>query len=547
MIPRGILLCILLPVLVTTSAQSPPTTYLIRFNNKSGTPFAPDAPEAFLSPRAIDRRAVQGISVDSTDLPVDPVYITTVLAQGDVQLVNRSKWFNAITVRTSDTVALAAIGELPFVTQVVLTRRLHGPAPDAGKFTRPMDARGGRGGGDADYGPSFNQLALMNGQVLHELDARGQGMLIGVLDSGFDGVDSLPAFAELRDRGGITLTRDMVEHDGDVYADHWHGRSVLSCMAGIIQGQLIGSAPDADYVLLRSEDAGTENLVEEDNWIAAAELADSIGCDVINTSLGYTVFDDSLLNHAYADMNGTTTRISIAAGMAAQKGMIPVCSAGNSGETAWYHIGAPADAIDILAVGAVNSDGQSAAFSSRGPSADGRVKPDVCAVGEGAIGLRLEGDSIAAINGTSFAAPILAGMVACLWQLHPDRSAHDIMFAVRSSAHLWSDPNDSLGYGIPDFQQAHDHLTLTSGIPGTPDHHGIIAYPLPFVDHLTVMVPEGDGNRAALHDPMGRIVWSAPVSGTGPVTLSDAALRTLAPGAYILRVRGHSSMVVKGD
>ena len=196
---------------------------------------------------------------------------------------------------------------------------------------------------------------------------------------------------------------------------------------------MLGTAPNADYVLLRTENADSEFIVEEDNWVSGAEIADSIGCDVLNTSLGYTEFDDTAQNHTYADLDGQTARISIAAGIASRKGMIPVNSAGNSGEDDWHYIGAPADAFDILAVGAVNNERMVAPFSSRGPSADGRVKPDVCAVGWGAIGLGIDGLRPDPLNGTSFSSPITCGLVACLWQLHRDKSAHEVMDAVRQA------------------------------------------------------------------------------------------------------------------
>ncbi|MEZ4806966.1 MAG: S8 family serine peptidase [Flavobacteriales bacterium] len=511
-----------------------PATYWVRFTDKSATPYSIDQPEAFLSERAIQRRAAQGITLDEQDLPVDPNYIATVLAQGDVTLVNRSKWFNAITIRTEDPLALAAVQGLPFVVAVENTRSLQGSGPGEEHLAPPVD-HGERGGDITDYGPSFLQIAMMNGHVLHGMEAKGQGLLIGVLDSGFDRVDELPAFEALRAREGIIHTRDMVVHDGDVFADHWHGRSVLSTMVGQLEGLLKGTAPEADYVLLRTEDADSEFLVEEDNWVAGAELCDSLGCDVLNTSLGYTVFDDSLQDHTYADMNGQVTRISIAADIAARKGMIPVISAGNSGESEWHYIGAPADAVDILAVGAVGDVGNSAPFSSYGPSADGRVKPDVAAMGWGAIGLRFEGDSIAPLNGTSFAAPILAGLVACLWQLHPDRTAQDIMDAVRRSASQFDTPDDRLGYGIPDLLAAHDHLVMTTTVHEAHEHVGVTLFPVPFTDRLTVVGAEGQEMNIALCDPIGRVVLSRTMKAVGgPIELHG--LGDLPEGAYLLHV-----------
>lgn len=521
------------------AAQIGPDTYWVQFTDKDATPYSIGEPEQFLSARSIARRQAQGIAIDETDLPVDPAYISAVLATGSVQLVNRSKWFNAITIRSTDALALDAIGQLPFVSNVRATRRLmlESPPPQE-KFT--LEAPPSmmlRGGQPEDYGLSWNQIFIHNGHLLHAFDAKGQGMLIGVLDSGFEDADSLAAFADLRAREGIVLTRDMVNHDGDVYDDHWHGRSVLSCMTGILPGYLQGTAPMADYALVRTEEVAFEMVVEEDNWVAGAELLDSLGCDVLNTSLGYTTFDDSLLDHTYEQLDGLTTRITIAAGMASQKGMIPVQSAGNNGWSPWHYISAPADANDILAVGAVGNQGQFAGFSGWGPSADGRVKPDVMAVGWGAIGLRLEGDSVASINGTSFSSPIMAGLVACLWQLHPERSAHDVMDAVRRSAHLWLAPNDSMGYGIPDFMVAHAWLELTAGVKDEAAQGGMLVSPNPFDRGVRVGAPGArDGlARIVIIDALGRTAAEQ-----GIMMRSESAglsgLESLSPGTYMFRV-----------
>ena len=538
MILRFTLLCCTACVL-TAAAQTGPDTYWVQFTDKDATPYSIGEPAQFLSARAITRRQVQGISLDETDLPVAPAYVSAVLATGDVQLINRSKWFNAITIRSTDQVALDAIGLLPFVSTVRVTRRLVAQPPQPiDKFTlEAPPAITARGGQPEDYGLSWPQILIHNGHLLHAFEAKGQGMLIGVLDSGFEDADSLAAFDDLRAREGVLLTRDMVNHDGDVYDDHWHGRSVLSCMTGILPGYLQGTAPLADYALVRTEEVAFEMVVEEDNWVAGAELLDSLGCDVLNTSLGYTTFDDSLLDHTYEQLDGLTTRISIAAGMAAQKGMIPVQSAGNNGWSAWHYISAPADAIDILTVGAVNDQGQYAGFSSYGPSADGRVKPDVMAVGWGAVGLRPEGDSTAYINGTSFSSPIMAGLVTCLWQLHPDRTAHDVMDAVRRSAHLWLSPNDSMGYGIPDFMVAHAWLDLTSDVQEGAASHEMLIFPNPFTQILAIGAPAGrDGSaRFTIIDAMGRVAHEGSATMRSGFATIDG-LDALAPGAYLFRL-----------
>ncbi|MEZ4755764.1 MAG: S8 family serine peptidase [Flavobacteriales bacterium] len=525
-------------VALMSLAQTGPDLYWVQFTDKSNTPYSISTPEAFLSERAIARRQAQGIAIDELDLPVDPAYISAVLATGDVQLVNRSKWFNAITIRTMDAGALGAIGELPFVSQMRMGAERPGATPVVDKLRAPAYPFVERGGGEALYGPSFRQIEMLNGHLLHELEARGEGMLIGVLDSGFDRVNEIDGFTELRSREGIVAARDMVDHDGDVFNDHDHGRSVLSCMAANLPGLLVGTAPEADYVLVRTEEVAYERVVEEDNWVAGAEYCDSLGCDVLNTSLGYTTFDEGLGDHTYEDMNGATARISIAASIAASRGMIPVNSAGNSGSSAWYYIGAPADAADILAVGAVNSDAQVVPFSSRGPSSDGRVKPDVSAMGAGVTVLNGEPGGIAQVNGTSFSSPITAGLVACLWQLHPERTAQQIMHAVRQSASHWTTPNDSIGYGIPNFLQAHEFLAATVGVEER-SGSALELYPVPFQTQLMLRSSEAAGQQVQVRvlDLSGRTVLSAPrrVGDAGVLQLDLAALSN---GTYVVQVMG---------
>lgn len=527
---------------VQAAAQTAPDTWLVSFTDKENTPYSLSDPGVFLSERAIQRRQVQGIALDALDLPVDPAYIAQVLAQGDVQLVNRSKWFNTITIRTTDEDALVAIAALPFVHGMRGARSAIVPSPPIEKFG-PMPGAGPRGGDEEEYGASYHQVAMMNGHMLHGLEARGEGMVIGVLDSGFLGVDVLPGFESLRQREGILFTRDMADHDGDVYLDHWHGRSVLSCLAVEIPGVYMGTAPRADYVLLRTEVAAMEYVVEEDHWASGAELCDSLGVDIINTSLGYTTFDDPEQDHSYGDLDGLTTRISMASSIAASRGMVPVTSAGNQGASDWHHISAPADAIGILAVGAVNADGDPAWFSGHGPSADGRVKPDVAAMGQGTLALGFDGLEVQPLNGTSFSAPLVAGLVACLWQLHPQRTAADIIEAVRQSASHYNDPQPQLGHGIPDFMTAHAWLTLTT--QATPDAAtDLVVFPNPFQDRITITAPELRGLvRIELFDAMGRCAWRKDAVADGVITFGD--LDRLATGPFVLRLWHEGSIMTR--
>ncbi|MBK7085236.1 MAG: S8 family peptidase [Flavobacteriales bacterium] len=523
-------------------AQTAPGTYLIEFTDKNGTPYSLNQPEAYLSPRALDRRARQSIAVDPTDLPVDPAYVSALLAAGNIQLVGTSRWQNSATIRTTDTLALDTLAQLPFVQNL---RCLHDGTVRPGRVRSkwPEELRNSVDAPyEQHYGRGFRQLSMINGHLLHEAGARGEGILLGILDSGFDNADILPAFAPLRARNGIVLTADLVTGDGNVYQDHWHGRSVLSIIVAQLPGELVGAAPNVNVALVRTEDAATEYIVEEDNWVRGAEILDSLGCDVLNTSLGYTQFDDSTQDHSATDLDGLTTRISIASGMAAKKGMIVVNSAGNSGQSDWYRISAPADALGILAVGAVGSLRESAPFSGHGPSADGRVKPDVCAMGWGTAGLDIDGIHIAAINGTSFSAPLVAGGVACLWQLHPDRSAADVMAAVRGSASHHAHPDVDFGYGIPDLWRAHllldgdDRTDLTEV-----EFYNVM--PVPFADHFEVELFTGaeDLLQVDLFDMLGRPVWAIQEHLDNRtyqrIWIADARLANLAAGPYVLRLR----------
>lgn len=527
------------------AAQTAPATYWVQFTDKAHTPYSLSEPQAYLSPRAIQRRMRQGIPIDSLDLPVDPAYIAQLLDAGNFQLLNVSKWFNATTIRSTDTLALDSLGLLPFVHVVRITcdGRLR-PARHPEKFASEKTYW-------QDYGDSFRQVEMMNGHLLHEAGgAKGQGMMIGVLDAGFRDADVLPGLADLRSRNGIILTRDLVEAGGNVYSEHYHGRSVLSIMAGHVPGQLEGTAPLAEYVLLRTENSASEYPVEEDNWVSGAEICDSIGCDVLNTSLGYTTFDDPAQDHTPADLNGTTSHMTLAADIATRKGMIPVNSAGNEGTSNWHSIGIPADAFDILAVGAVTSDGLHAAFSSYGPTADGRTKPDVSAMGQAAIGLNVSGTETGPINGTSFSSPMVAGLVACLWQLHQDRTAHEIMDAVRRSASQYNQPDDALGFGIPDFWRAH-LLLLGRDLTSLSAPAALSLVPVPFSQYLDVEIYSGNAGSMSLtiYDVLGKLLWSTR-TGLEPnrysrVRIQNDLLTNLRAGMYIAEVQVGDSHLVQ--
>ena len=472
-----------------------PKKYWVMFTDKNNTPFTLSQPLQFLSQKAIDRRQKQNIQLKENDLPVNPDYVAQVAATGAIVL-NRSKWFNAVSVQVEDSGIVAQIQLLPFVSQVnqvakfKLKTKSDQLIEDLVKlYQQAQEKKGAKKqaaspGDDEFYGDADKQIKMLNGNKLHEMGLMGQGVTIAVLDGGFYLVNQFPLFDSLRSSGRLLGTRDFVAGGISVFEDATHGMSVLSTMAGFIPGLYVGTAPKASYWLLRTEDTGSEYQIEECNWISGAEFADSVGADLINSSLGYTVFNDTATSHTYSQLNGNTTRITIGADLAASKGILVVNSAGNSGADPWRYIGAPADGDSVLAIGAVTSEKNPASFSSFGPSADGRIKPNVTAMGQQTALLLSSGD-IARSNGTSFSSPVIAGMSACLMQAHPEATAMQVFKAIEQSADQYENPDDSKGFGIPDYLEA--HLILARAASNKVVVDSIVnVYPNPFIEGLTL-------------------------------------------------------------
>jgi len=459
------------------------TCYWVSFTDKSGTPFSLDFPEDFLSQRALERREKQNITVDSLDLPVNPDYIEQVLGL-DAELVHSSKWLNGITVRTCrDSFPEKAL-QLDFVSEVELTKTTINNKSAVNKFLDPF-APGQLLEIDTTlYGMSAYQISQINGQFLHNQDYKGQNMQIAVLDAGFYNADQYPAFDSLWHDGRVLGTRDFVYPGSDVYKNNYHGMSVLSIMAGNKHGQLIGTAPKASYWLIRTEDINSEFLIEEDNWVAGAEFADSVGVDIINSSLGYFIFDDSTMNHTYSDMDGHTTRVTKAANIAASRGILVFASAGNEGNknNDWKYIIAPSDGDSVIGVGAVNKEGVAAPFTSYGPSSDNEVKPNITAMGWNTVVQKSNG-TFGTGNGTSYSSPVMAGIAACLWQANPNATASQIKLAIEKSAHLYINPDSLLGFGIPDMMIA-DQILKTTLLDHYETHANWLVYPNPADDYL---------------------------------------------------------------
>jgi serine protease AprX len=452
---KGIVLCLLLNLFFWNgNAQS--TRYIIRFTNKGNNAFTLSNPTAYLSQRAIDRRTRYHIAIDSLDLPVTKSYIDSVLASGSVTLLNASKWLNSITIKTTDAAALARIRSFSFVINAdSIAARLIENVPGKGDRLDANYLVARMFGTESfyNYGQSFQQIHIHNGEFLHDIGLRGQSMIIGILDAGYNNYTSLSAFDSVNAKGQVLGVYDFVDHDNSVVEDNAHGMECFSIIAANIPGQFVGSGPKALFYLFRTEDVNSEYPIEEHNWVCGAEKADSAGADVISSSLGYTTFDNAAFNHTYPDMNGRTTMAAIGATIAARKGLLIFNSAGNDGANSWHYISTPADADSIVTVGAVSTTGQPASFSSFGPTSDGRIKPDVASVGQGTI-IETPTNLIASGSGTSFACPNMAGLGTCLWQGFQEFNNIKIIQALQQSGSITSAPDNHIGYGIPDMKKA---------------------------------------------------------------------------------------------
>lgn len=430
--------------------------YWVKFKDKNGTPYSLSNPSAFLTSESIWRRTAFNIPFDFTDLPVTPSYISQVDNITDVTVLYASKWLNGVVVSITNTTVLTAINALPFVlnSNQVNKYRLSDPellVPETPVQTaaRPQEVKNTASA--YNYGRSYWQNHQLNVDCLHDVGLRGQGIIIAVLDNGFHNVDIIPVFDSLRSYGNIKGTRDFVNGGTNVYNSGDHGTMVLSCMGANQPGLIVGSAPMASYWLLRTEEDNSEKISEEYNWIRGAEFADSVGARILTTSLGYTTFDNPSQNHTISQLDGRTAPMSIAANIAARKNIFVINAAGNgNGSGTWNYIGVPADADSICTVGAIDSLNIVTSFSSIGPTADGRIKPDLVARG-GNTWVTMVNGQCAAGNGTSFSTPVLAGAVACMMLAHQSYSSMLLLDTLKHTASNAASPNNSIGWGKPNL------------------------------------------------------------------------------------------------
>jgi serine protease AprX len=509
-----------LVLLFTVVTEAQHTRHIIELKNKNGTAYTLSNPSAYLSAKAIERRTRYKIAIDSTDLPVTAAYLDSIRSVPNVTILNVSKWLNQVAVRTNDPAALTKIAAFPFVKSsapIGSVNRASGRSSDKkqhGEKDKKVLLRTEEAqlANSLNYGNSFNQVHMHEGEYLHNLGFSGQGMTIALLDAGFFAYKTNPAFDSLRLQNRILGEWDFVANQQSVNEDDAHGMYCLSTLAANRPGVMVGTAPHAKYYLYRTEDAPTEFPIEEQNWAAAAERADSLGVDMISSSLGYTEFDDHSFDHSHAERNGNTTIITRAADLAAKKGILVMNSAGNSGAqtTDLKYVAAPADGDSVFTVGAVDINGNIATFSSWGPNGAGRVKPNVVSLGVGTTITAPDGSAQSG-NGTSFSNPNLAGLVACLWQAYPEFNNMEIIDAVQRSASRYTSPDNRYGYGIPNFRKAAEILEQ---IRAGKDYQAILkndwirTYPIPFKDQL-------------------QIVFKAPASGKASIRLIDATGRTL--------------------
>ena len=448
--------------------------YRVYFNDKGAVSSDGISPSDLLSQRAINRREKAGIPYPAmNDLPVNPDYLNMVRSKGFI-LHCTSKWMNTGLFKTQDQADINLILSLPFVKEVKIVKTPVAKSSYSDKLDFSVQV--------AENPPFDAPLTMLNGQSLHNSGYNGAGVLIAVLDGGFLKADLISSLNDLRARRGIKGTRDFVSGGKFVFSYHNHGTAVLSVLAGSYPGLIEGTAPGADYWLIRTEDVSTEFPVEEDYWAAGAEFADSIGADIISSSLGYMTFDNPEMNYKFSDMNGRNTFVTQAANGAASKGILVVNSAGNERTSQWLRIIAPSDGFKVVAAGAVDWTGVISTFSSAGPSADRRIKPDNTTQGVNVPVQTLE-TSISRASGTSFSCPVLSGMCACVMQAVPKAVNTDIIDALHKNGDRFNKPDSLYGYGIPNMVGV--IATLQEILTAKPEK-GTTIGPNPFTDEIEV-------------------------------------------------------------
>lgn len=531
---------IVLAILIAVQFSKAQTQHAwVYFTDKPNVTTALANPNTILTQKAIDRKNNHGVAIDERDVPVNESYITQVKMQTGITVKAKSKWFNCIHVLGTQT-DIDNLLNLSFVSEIVYAdRSLNTSSRSSAEADNSRTEEKFETLVMFNYGNSGNQNQMINVHKLHELDYTGEGVTIAVMDSGFPNVNTMAAFQRLRDNGDLLDGYDFVDRTANIYAytGNSHGTNVLSDMAGYVDGQFVGTAPDASYYLFRTEDVASETPLEESYWVEAAERADSLGVDVVNTSLGYSRFDESRYDYTTADMDGNTAFITKGANIAVEKGILVVNAAGNEGnDGTWGIVTAPADG-DVFTIGAVNASGNYASFSSRGRTPNIPVKPDVVAQGAGVYVITSSG-GIATSNGTSFSSPIMAGAMACMVQAFPNKTNLELMQIVRETGSIYSSPTIQLGHGIPDFEAAFQ--TLSNDVFVSTEK--IQIYPNPAKAIVTITLPDATQyTKISLVNLLGKTVQVATANNNS----NQIDLSQLTTGMYIVRIEADGEIITK--
>ncbi len=506
--------------------------YFVSFTDKDGTPYSVNQPEEFLSAKAISRRTNQQISVIREDLPVNPAYLQGLEAVGTVSVRETSKWFNGALIQ-----AISADAEAIKLLSYVSSVEFIAPGNVGGRISKQFEV---------DSLSVFDSDALFQFDILGIPQMRadgyiGENMLLAVMDGGFEGMPAVPAFTTLFNDNRVLMSYDFIGRTSDVYQYSDHGTNVMSLLAAEqTNPDYAGVIPNASFLLFITEDISVEYRLEEYRWLVAAEKADSAGADVISSSLGYAIFDDPSMDYMATDLDGLTSVITRAAQKASVKGILVVTSAGNLGfGNPWSTVLFPADIIDGLAVGSINIDYSQSIFSPDGPSANGRIKPDVVAFGSGTFVINKTGN-IVNKSGTSFAAPPVAGLAAGVWQAYPDISSADLLNALRLSSSNSSQPDNSFGYGVPHYRALRNFLDAEQS------ENWFSVYPNPVIENgylkIKVFDPTSDNNvKIKLFDTLGKPLADDNLNITWQNNEYFLELLSLPKGIYILNLQSDSN------
>ena len=493
-------------------------------------------PILIMTQEAIDRKTLQGTPIDERDVPINENYVTQIKNASGITVLSKSKWMNCVYIIGSQS-NIEALLDLPFVTNVEYadtSLNLFPGAPIENKFA--LEEANQRI--NYNYGSAANQIEMLSGDYLHELNYTGEGMIVAVLDAGFPSIDTNPGFQKMRDENRILGTYDFEARTENVDGTSSHGFNTSSDIGGFLQDEFVGTAPQASFYFFVTEYTPTETPAEEAWWVEALERSDSLGVDVVNTSLGYRVFDNPNYDYSYEDLNGQTTFSARGANIAFDKGMILVTSAGNGGNTSFPTVGTPGDSPGTLTVGAVSSNGNYASFSSIGPTVDGRIKPDVMAQGASAAVISTSG-GVDFSSGTSFSSPIMAGVVTCLWQARLQTPNGTIMQIVRESANLYNNPTDEMGYGIPNFEDAYAALQQL-GLEDEFLMSNFALYPNPVTSKINISFPEEISNATfTIYSILGNKVLSTEISRS----LNSVNMEALNSGMYIASINSNNKQI----